>query len=361
MKIASLETQAVDLTAAPEPIRGTPGESIATFVALTLRTDDGLEGIGYAGFTPPVVLPALKATLDGLAGLTLGMDPLETEKIQAKLLFDGAYGSPAGLVTRAASAIDVALWDICGKAHSQPLWKLLGGARRRVPAYASGRLWRTESLDEMAQSAARFVEQGFAAMKLRMGAQKSLSAELERLRVVREVVGPEVDLMVDINQGWDVDRAIAAGRAFDQDGLRWLEDPIHFEDHRGMRKIADALTTPVCAGEYSYGLATLNHLLHAGSVDVLMVDLMRAGGVTGWMKAAHMAESFNVPVVTHLAPEVMAHGAAACANARYVEHMPWSLPLFTEPPVVENGEIVLSDKPGLGLEFDRETIARFAA
>ena len=361
MKIASFETQAVDLTTAPEPIRGTPGEAIATFVGLTLRTDDDVEGIGYAGFTPPVMLPALKAALDGLAGLTIGMDPLETEKIQAKLLFDGAYGSPGGLVTRAASAIDVALWDIRGKTLAQPVWKLLGGARRRVPAYASGKLWRTESLDSMAKSAAGFVEQGFSAMKLRMGAQKSLRAELERLSVVRNVVGPEIDLMVDINQGWDADRAIAAGREFDRDGLRWLEDPIHFEDLQGMRKVADALTTPICAGEYSYGLATLNHLVRAGSVDVLMVDLMRAGGLTGWTKAAHMAETFNVPVVTHLAPEIMAHGAAACTNALYVEYMPWSLPLFTEPPVVEEGEIVLSDRPGLGLAFDQETIKRFAA
>lgn len=361
MQIASFETQAVDLTTAPEPIRGTPGEAIATFVTLTLKTDDDVEGIGYAGFTPPVMLPALKAALDGLAGLTIGMDPLETEKIQAKLLFDGAYGSPGGLVTRAASAIDVALWDIRGKALAQPVWKLLGGARRRVPAYASGKLWRTESLDSMAKSAAGFVEQGFTAMKLRMGAQKSLRAELERLRVVRDVVGPEIDLMVDINQGWDADRAIAAGREFDRDGLRWLEDPIHFEDLQGLRKVADALTTPICAGEYSYGVATLNHLVRAGSVDVLMVDLMRAGGLTGWTKAAHMAETFNVPVVTHLAPEIMAHGAAACTNALYVEHMPWSLPLFTEPPVVEEGEIVLSERPGLGLAFDQETIKRFAA
>jgi len=361
MKIASFETHAVDLTAAPEPIRGTPGEAIATFVTLTLRTDDGLEGIGYAGFTPPVMLRALKEAVDGLAGLIVGLDPHETDAIQAKLLFDGAYGSPAGLVTRAASAIDVALWDIRGKAFDQPLWKLLGGARSRVPAYASGKLWRTESLDQMAQSASRFVEQGFTAMKLRMGAQKSLHAELERLRVVREVVGREVDLMIDINQGWDADRAVAAGRAFDQDGVRWLEDPIHFEDLPGMRKIADALSTPVCAGEYSYGLASLNHLLRAGAVDVLMVDLMRVGGITGWAKAAHMAESFNIPVVTHLAPEVMAHGAAACRNALYVEHMPWSLPLFRDPPAVESGEIVLSDRPGLGLEFDADAVRRYAA
>ncbi len=360
MRIHSFETHAVDLTGAPEPIRNSPGERVAAFVTLRLRTDDGPDGVAYAGFVPPLMLPALKAALDALAGLAVGMDVFEGERIHAKLLAEGGFGSPAGIVTRAAAAIDVALWDIRGKATSQPVWKLLGGFRRRVPTYASGYLWRTYGLAELAEWGPRLVEQGFRAMKLRMGAEDSHEAELERLRVLREAVGPNVELMVDINQGWDVNRAIRIGRAMEAFDLYWLEDPIHFEDSNGMAEIARALDTPIASGEYHYGLRPFAQLLERRSIDIAMVDLLRVGGLTSFMKAAHLAEAFNVPVVTHLAPEILAHAAAAIPNGLYVEHMPWSLPLFTSAPVVENGEIVLSDAPGFGLELNPETLERYA-
>ena len=315
MKISSFETRSVDLTSHPAPIAGTPGEVIGAFVTLKLRTDEGVEGVGYAGFVPPVMLPATKAALDGLTGLTVGMDAMEIEKIQAHLLTQGGFGSPGGLVMRAASAVDVALWDIRGKALGQPVWKLLGGFSNRVPTYASGKLWRQESLDELPRNASALVEQGFRGMKMRMGAAKTEKAEIERLHAIREAIGPDIDLMVDINQGWDANRAISVGRELERQNMVWFEDPVHFEDYAGLRKIADALDTPVCAGEYAYGIRQLGHMLEAGAVDILMIDLLRAGGLTGWMKASHLAESFNVPVVTHLAPEILAHGAAAVPNA----------------------------------------------
>lgn len=360
MKLASFETHAVDLTSAPEPIRGTPGEAIASFVTLTLRTDDGVEGVGYAGFIPRLMLRALKEAVDALASLAVGSDALLIEDIHKRLLFEGAFGSPGGFVQRAVSAIDVALWDIRGKAFSQPVWKLLGGSRPRVPAYASGGLWRTASADDLKRTAVEYKRRGFRAMKMRMGAQPTLAAEIERFELVRDAVGPDIGIMVDVNQGWDPNRALQAGRELDRLGAVWFEDPTHFEDYAGLRKIADAIDTPVCAGEYSYGVRPLAHILERGAVDILMIDLLRAGGLTGWMKAAHLAESLNVPVVTHLAPEVMAHGAAAVPNAIWVEHMPWSFPLFTTEPVVEDGEIVLPDSPGLGLELNAETVEKYA-
>ncbi len=167
--------------------------------------------------------------------------------------------------------------------------------------------------------------------------------------------------MVDINQGWSVDRAIAVGRGMAEYGLFWLEDPTHFQDYAGLARIADALDTPIAAGEYHYGVEPFRHMLEARSVDVVMVDLLRAGGITQWMKVAHMAEAHNLPVVTHLAPEVLGHALAAAPNGLYVEHMPWAFPLFEEPPRV-NGEgmLALSDAPGLGLSFDEDRLARAA-
>ncbi len=361
MKITSFETHAVSLAEAPEPIRNSPGETVGNFVTLRLRTSAGIEGLGYAGFVPLVVLPALRAMLDSLAELATGMDALDHEAIGGKLLREAGAGSPAGLVTRAVSAIDTALWDLKGRAHSQPVWKLLGGLRRRVPCYASGLLWRNHDLDVLAADGPKLVEQGFRAMKFRMGAERSHRAELERLRVLREAVGPDIDLMVDINQGWDVNRAIRIGREMEEYDLYWLEDPTHFEDFEGLAKIADALDTPVAAGEYNYGIAAFAQMFRQGSVDIAMVDLLRAGGITGFMKAAHLAGAFNLPVVSHLAPEVLAHAVAAAPNGLIVEHMPWSLPLFEQEIAMEGGEIVLSDASGFGLSFDETALARYAA
>jgi L-alanine-DL-glutamate epimerase-like enolase superfamily enzyme len=357
MKITAFETRAVALPRPPGPT--TPGP--ATFVTLKLRTDNGLEGIGYGGFQTGLMLPALKAAVDALAALVVGRDPNDIEAIREHLLNAGGSGSPAGLVTRAVAAIDIALWDLKAKAAELPLYKLLGGFRDRVPTYASGELWRNYDLEMLAETAPRLVKEGFTAMKFRLGAEPTASKELERVRVMREAVGPDVTLMIDINQAWDVNQAISIGRGLAEYDIYWLEDPTHYQDYAGLARIADALETPIAAGEYHYGIAPFRHMLEARSIDIVMVDLMRAGGISGWMKVAHMAEAFNLPVVTHLAPEVLMHALAAVPNGTMAEYMPWSLGLFTELPKVENGELVLPQKPGLGLEFDEAALSKYAA
>ena len=359
MKIAGFDTRVVSVPRAEGPLGGRPGDNVATFVTLKMHTDNGIEGIAYAGFASNVVVKALKETVDALAGLTVGEDPMMVESIQQRLLAAGGGGAPAGLVTRSVSAIDVALWDIKGKALGQPVWKLLGGYRRRVPTYASGYLWRTYDLEALAETAPRLVEQGFKAMKFRMGAEDTLAKEVERMRVMRDAVGPDIDIMVDINQGWDVNQAIAVGRQMADHGLFWLEDPIQHQDYAGLARIADALDTPIASGEYHYGIAPFRHMVERRSVDIVMADLLRVGGLTGWMKIAHMAEAYNLPIVSHLATEVMAHAVAAAPNGLTIEHMPWTFGLFTEEPKIEDGLMVLPDSPGLGIEFDEEALDRY--
>jgi L-alanine-DL-glutamate epimerase-like enolase superfamily enzyme len=200
-------------------------------------------------------------------------------------------------------------------------------------------------------------------MKLRCGAEDRPSAEVERLAVVRRAVGDGVDVMVDINQGWSVAQAIRVGRRFAEYDLYWLEDPTHCEDYAGHAQIAAALDTPVCAGEYVYGLAPLRELVTQHSVDILMPDCLRVGGVTGFMKAAHLAEAHNRPVVSHLATEFLAHAVAACPNGLTVEHMPWTFPIFAEVPAIDpaDGRLVLFDRPGFGLELDEDALRRMAS
>ena len=354
MKIARFETQAVRLPRDPSPW---PGGTTSDFVTLRLTTDDGIEGIGFAGFAQASLTRALKAVGDAMAEASIGDDPMDTEAVGAKLARIGGNGATAGLLMRGISAVDVALWDIKGKKLGQPVYKLLGGFRDSVPAYASGFLWRPSGLAELAETAQRLVMEGWRAMKFRLGAEDTAAKEIARIRTMREAVGPDIDLMIDINQGWSVNQSISIGRVMAEYGIYWLEDPTNHQDFAGLALIADALDTPIAAGEYHYGIAPFRHMLEQRSIDIVMVDLMRVGGLTQWMKVAHMAEAFNMPVVSHLAPEVLIHGLAAVPNGLSLEHMPWSFPLFQAVPEQAGGMIAVPQAPGLGLAFDDERLA----
>ena len=359
MKIQRYETGIVGLPREEGPLSGGSGD-VAEFITIKIITDDGIEGIGYSGFASSIMVKALKETGDALLAEIVGEDPRRVEHINTHLRNIAGGGAPAGLVTRAVSGIDVALWDIKGKAASEPVHRLLGGYRDTVPTYASGFLWRTFDLERLATTSKDLVKQGFKAMKFRMGAEDSAKKEIARMQAMREAVGDEITLMLDINQGWDVNTAITIGRELAAYDLYWLEDPINHQDFEGLARVADALDTPIAAGEYHYGIEPFRTQVERRSIDIVMVDLLRAGGITQWMKAAHLAESYNLPVVTHLATEVLMHCLAACPNGTYVEHMPWTFAMFNEEPNVVNGEIVLPQSPGLGLSFNEDNLQKYA-
>jgi L-alanine-DL-glutamate epimerase-like enolase superfamily enzyme len=293
----------------------------------------------------------------------VGDDPLRVEAIAAKLRAAAGPSGPAGIFTLALSAIDIALWDIRGKALGEPVSRLIGGHRKEVQTYASGALMRFFTLDHVAKAAARLKEKGFRQMKTQLALPEPTNPEIEveRIRIIREAVGPEVDLMCDINQRWDVRQAVAIGRRVEEFGLYWLEDVVAPDDYPGLATVAAALSTPIAAGEYVWGTVPFRHMLEARSVDIVMIDLLRAGGITQWMKIAGMAEAFNLPVVNHLCPEISVHLVAAVPNGLTVEYMPWSARLFKEVPQPVNGMLTVPPKPGLGLEFDRDALKRYGA
>jgi L-alanine-DL-glutamate epimerase-like enolase superfamily enzyme len=362
MKITGLETRIVKLPL-DEPLADgaiTPGAT-QTFVTLRLRTDEGVEGIGITFFGGGAMSAALKAAIDGLGALTVGENPMFIEFIVQKLRAAASPSGPGGIFTLALSAIDIALWDIRGKVLDQPLATLLGGFRDKVPTYASGALMRGFSLSHVEKAAARLVERGFRQMKtqLALPGDTNPEKEIERIRVVRNAIGPTVDLMCDINQRWDVRQAISIGSRIEEYNLFWLEDVVAHDDYPGMAAVADALATPVAAGEYVYGLVPFRHMLEARSIDIVMVDVLRAGGISQWVKIAGMAEAFNLPIVNHLCPEISVHLVAAVPNGLTVEYMPWSSKLFREVPQPVNGELTVPDKPGLGLEFDADALKRY--
>lgn len=364
MKIASYEATILRVPE-DDPLADMPEEAgrLRPIVILRLRTDSGIEGIGVTLYGGRLTR-ALHAAVEDLGAAIVGEDPMRIEHIVARLRAGtGDACGPGGIFTLALSAIDTALWDIRGKALDQPLWKLLGGHRDRVATYASGSLRRGLTDAQARQAAGILVRKGFKAMKTQMAlpGNPTPAEEARRVRVVREAIGPDITLMCDINQRWRPEQAIDFGSRIEDVGLFWLEDVTAHDDYAGLARVTAALKTPVAGGEYVWGIVPFRHMIEARSVDIVMIDLARVGGVTQWMKVAGMAEAFNLPVVSHVMPEILLHMVAACPNGLTVEYMPWMLALYEETPAIEDGMLVLPHKPGLGLTFDEKAIARFKA
>src|SRR5467141_1963056 len=359
MKVTHVITRVLRTPADNPLVVGLPAPTDThAFVTLELGTDEGMVRLRLTVFGGALT-PALKSAVDTMAGLVIGDDPSNTEAIAAKLRRAAGSSGPGGIFSLALSAVDIACWDLKGKAMGQSVCALLGGLRDRVATYASGALMRPHPTDYLAKAGPRLVDMGFRQMKMQCGSEPTTAASVERVRVMREAIGPDIDLMCDINQLWSVHHAIDVGNRIADYHLFWMEDPTAHDDFAGLARIADALDTPIAAGEYHYGIVPFRHLLEARSIDIVMIDLLRVGGITQWMKVAGMAEAFNLPVVSHLVPEIHVHLVAAIPNGLTVEYMPWTLRLYEETPPIEAGQLVVPDKPGFGLAFDQAALKRY--
>ncbi len=364
MKITKAETGIVALPN-DEPLAGFSENpnAVNPIVWLRLGTDAGVEGLGVTYFGGALTR-TLHHAVDELTALAIGEDPLRVEMVVAKLRAAAVSAGPAGIFTMALSAIDVALWDIKGKAAGLPLWQLLGGGRDHIATYASGALRRGLKLDEALIAARRLRDKGHRQAKMQLGLPgvASPAREVEQARLIREAVGPDMDLMCDINQRWRPEQAIDIGRRIEDAGigLFWLEDVTAHDDYAGLARVSAALATPVAGGEYLYGMVPFRHMLEARSVDIVMIDQVRSGGITPWLKIAGMAEAFNLPVVAHGVPEIHVHLVGAVPNGLTVEYMPRLFHLWEDVPVPEHGHLAMPSTPGLGLNFSAEAIRRFA-
>ena len=238
------------------------------------------------------------------------------------------------------------------------MWKLLGGGRDQIATYASGALRRGLKLDEALVAARRLREKGHRQTKMQLGLPgvTSPAREVEQARLIREAVGPDMDLMCDINQRWRPEQAIDIGKRVEEAGvgLYWLEDVTAHDDYPGLARVSAALATPVAGGEYLYGIVPFRHMLEARSVDIVMIDQVRSGGITPWLKIAGMAEAFNLPVVSHGVPDIHVHLVGAVPNGLTVEYMPRLFHLWEDVPVPQNGLLAMPSKPGLGLNFSQD-------
>ena len=328
-------------------------------VLARITTSDGVQGAGYIVYPRRDLMTVIGAAARELGEHLLGASVLEPEDAWERLARRGDWVGPGGLLHCALAPLDIALWDAAGKTVGQPVFRLLGGYRDRVPTYASDGLWYSLSPAELAASAARHVGNGFRAVKLRLGKEAEPEAEARRVHAVREAVGPEVRIMVDATESWSLARAKRAGRVLEDAGIAWLEDPVHHLDVAGLAQLASALEVPVAAGEHLYHLQAFRSLLEAHAVDVVIIDLARVGGITPWRKVAALAQAYQIPVCGHVVPEIQAHLLAAVPNGLLVEYVPRSAGILQAMPLVENGELIVPQAPGLGLPLDEDAIRRY--
>lgn len=327
-------------------------------VVVEVTADEGIQGFGIAFAEEDRRVRTLKTAVDELSEVIIGQDVFRWAEAWQKLYEATVHMGHRGYGIYALSAIDSALWIIQAKALGMPLARLLGGYRTAVPAYASHMLFRDWSLDGLQRDAALLVEQGFRCVKMNLG-DKPLRVEVERVKTVREAVGEDVGIMIDVNWSWTLPQTLKMGRALEPYDIKWLEDPLLSDDADELRGLVGKLGIPIAVGETYCTKHEFRRLLEKRSADVLIVDLQRVGGVTEWMRVAAMAQAWHVPVASHLFDEFSPHLIAAVPNGFMVEYMPWWDIIYQEPPRVKNGHIEIMEKPGLGWELDAGALKRF--
>jgi L-alanine-DL-glutamate epimerase-like enolase superfamily enzyme len=316
-----------------------------------LRDADGAEGIGYT-YTCGRNGAAIDAILRrDVPEQIVGEEADRIEQLWQRIWWGQHYGGRGGAAVLAQSAIDMALWDLKAKRLGQPLWMLLGGNDPKVPCYAGG-IDLQLPLDQLLRQTDDNLRKGFRAIKMKVGRPR-LSEDVERVRAMREHLGEGFPLMVDANMRWSADEAIRAARALQPFEPFWLEEPVIPDDVAGQARVVREGGLPIAAGENLRSLWDFKQLIAAGGVTFPEPDVTNCGGVTPFMKIAHLAEAFNLPVTSHGAHDVTVHLLAAAPNRSYLEAHGFGLDAYiAEPLAIQEGFAVAPDRPGHGIAFD---------
>jgi L-alanine-DL-glutamate epimerase-like enolase superfamily enzyme len=362
MRIARIDSQLLHVPLSRP--RASPTEAAAgrlnhiVVLLVHVHTDEGLTGLGFAYALQGSGRALLAIAEDDLAPLVVGEDPLDHERLSVKVYWGLQTIGRRGLVQQAYSAIDLALWDLKGKAARLPLYKLLGGARESAAVYGSDTAWLWMSPQQIIDESRPYLDQGMMGIKVKVGADPE--ADADRLTRIREALGDDVWLGVDANERYDYATALAMGHFFeDEIGADWFEEPILCEDIAGHARLASKLEIPIAGGEMLFGIDEFRSYLEREALAVVQPDLTRLGGPTGWLKVAALAELHHRPLSPHLLPEVGVHLSCGLPGVASVEFMPWLYPLFTAPPRTEEGRLVPPPGAGLGLEVDPDAVAKW--
>ena len=339
-------------------------DAIQSFVSqqtpiVRISCADGAQGIGYSytiGTGGSSVVAMLR---DHLAPRLIGEDPWQIERLWKSLFFHTHATAVGAITSLALAAIDTALWDLKCRRIGVPLWKAAGGAQPRVPVYTTEGGWLHHPAQQLVDESVAAKERGFRGAKLKVG-KPTIAEDVARLSAVRRAVGDAFEIMVDANQAFTVAEARRRARAYADLDLGWLEEPLPAEDLGGHVELAADAPMPIAVGESIYHASHFREYLERDACSIVQVDCARIGGVTPWLKVAHLAETFNVAVCPHFLMELHVSLTAAVPNGAWVEYIPQLDPIAASRMAIEDGFAVAPDTPGLGIDWDLDAIERLA-
>ena len=357
MKIRSIRARAVAAPMKRPLVTSIATVGVAPLVLIDLETDAGVVGRSYLFALGKAHLPPIVELVRAMAAMVEGdqVAPLELErKLRARYALLGVHN----IVLFAMAGIDMAAWDALAQSLGQPLVRLLGAAPRPVPAYNSKGLGLMAE-KELVKEAAELVGEGFRAVKLRLG-RPDARDDLKALQSVKKAIGADITLMVDFNQGLTVAEAIRRGRMIDDEGgVCWIEEPVRADDFAGCHRIREEVKTPIQIGENFMGPEQMAQALAAGAADYVMPDAERIGGVTGWMRAAALAQGAGVEMSSHLFPEVSCHLLAATPTCHWLEYVDWADAILEQPVTLKDGHVCVPDAPGTGISWNEKAVERY--
>lgn len=328
----------------------------APLVLVDCETEEGVRGHAYLFAIMPGAMASITSMVQTMSELLAG-DALAPIDIERKLTQRFTLLGLTGVQRLAQAGIDMAAWDALARFHGQPLAVTLGGTARPCRAYNSKGLG-IMPVGKLGDEALALVDEGFQAVKVRVGRADALE-DLKAVQAVRRAVGDSVTVMCDFNQALTVHEAIRRGQLLDGEGLAWIEEPVRHDDHAGCARVADSLRTPVQIGENFTSSHDMLAALQARASDLVMPDVQRIGGVTGWLRAATLAQSFGIEMSTHLFPEISAQLMAVTPTAHWLEYVDWANPVLARPLAIEDGHVMTSLGPGTGVEWDEPAVARY--
>ena len=362
MKIVDIKTHALSIPVDPPIYFATRVVPFREFTVTQVFTDEGIVGESTVPIGDPVSVAAIIERK--LKDLLIGRDPFATERIWNDM-HRQVYRDRKGSAIRAVGAVDIALWDIKGKALGMPLHRLLGGDGSPVPCYASGGYYyKGRELYNIASEMELYLEKGFTAMKMKVGAA-SVDEDVARVRTARDIIGPDRVLLVDANNGYDAATAIKMGRRLEEYGVYFFEEPVNPNNLPGSKRVADALDIPVVSGELEYTLDGFRDLIEHGGVDMIQPDATVLGGITEFLKVAALARAYHLPVAPHWEQEIHMHLVGALPNALFVEYFTREINVRVEDKLYVDfiepvdGMLPLPDAPGLGMTFQSGVLDRY--
>ena len=357
MKIRGLRLRAVAAPMKRPLATSIASVTVAPLLLVDVETDAGIVGRSYLFALGKHNLAPIAKLVEAMAEMVKGDEvaPLELErKLRAKYALLGVHN----IVLFAMAGIDMAAWDALGQKLGLPLVRLLGAAPRPIPAYNSKGLGILPE-KELLKEATELVDEGFRAVKLRLGRPDACD-DLNVLKGVKKQIGPDITLMVDFNQALSVAEAIRRGHMIDDEGgVAWSEEPVRADDFAGCAKVSREVRTPIQIGENFMGPEQMAQALAAGACDYVMPDAERIGGVTGWMRAAALAQAAGMEMSSHLFPEVSCHLLAATPTCHWLEYVDWANPVLQEPVALKRGQVVIPEAPGTGIKWDEQAVQRY--